>query len=271
LEDIKNVQLYGFCSRKSGHDSSNKPIKLFDPQFFSARTVGLQSIMLNIGPFVPTVGFAGGIAIVLRTACMRVMIGRVFEELSSAECGPGSGSMSTESMSNETSTKYSSREKQGKGVLSKEEEELQHQGKLLHSLNLENTPLSLLWENHRFMIYLSACWYAWVITDMYAVDKSGEFIAYVPGLVILCFPLLLECVGYVFINWYLPTQIAAKNSINDDDQSTVQAAATRDTSTGSISMAIDVKNPMYSADNDVIPPSSDTDGGSTKANDIYEL
>merc|ERR1712224_264768 len=105
-----------------------------------------------------------------------------------------------------------------------EEKQLQLQGKVLHRLNLavQDVPLSLLWENHRFIIYLSTLWYACVIADMYAIDKLGEFIGYVPGLVILCFPLLLECVGCVFRHWYLPTKRAASNR-NNDDRSIVQA------------------------------------------------
>jgi hypothetical protein len=274
LKDVENAKLCGCWGSSSSHNSGNKRMKLFDPLFFSARTVGLLSIMLTFGPFLPIVGFAAGSTIGIRIAGMRVIVGRLLEELSSIECSPESGSLSMESMRNDTSTKNSSRERQRKKVLSKEEKQLQLQGKLLHSINLavQDVPLSLLWENHRFMIYLSALWYACVITDMYAIDKAGEFIGYVPGLVILCFPLLLECVGYIFINWYLPTQSAARKSKNDDDRSTVQAAAdTRDTSTSSVSMVIDMENPMHSADNDVILPSSDNDGDSTKEDDIHEL
>merc|ERR1712196_74361 len=110
---------------------------------------------------------------------------------------------------------------QKKKVLSKEEK---YQENLLYNLNLanESIPLSLLWENHRFIIYLSAFWYACVIVDMYAIDvKLSEAIT--PALVLVCFPLVLESVGWVFRHCFLPSKNAVKNS-NDNDRSTAQVA-----------------------------------------------
>ena len=96
--------------------------------------------------------------------------------------------------------------------------------------------MSLLWENHRFIIYLSAFWYACVITDLYSIDV-GFGRGYVPGLVLLCFPLVLECVGFILIKWYLPQSPAESEESVDE---------TRQRST--------IDNPMHT---DHIPPRDD--------------
>ena len=233
--------------------SSSKDMQLFDPGFFSARTVGLLAIMQIFGPFVPVIGLVVGIAIFARIAGMRVLIARGLEELSSAaECSRERGSIPG-----------ASKEKHRKRALRKEEK---HHENLLYNLNvaIENMPLSLLWDNHRFIIYLSAFWYGCVIFDMYAIDVSFNR-ALAPALVLVCFPLVLECVGCVFRLWYSSTKSAAENSDNDD-RSTIQAADTR---TSRVSRLIDVDSPMHSTDNDVIPSSCD-DGG-TRADVIHEL
>ena len=126
-------------------------------------------------------------------------------------------------------------------------------------------PLSLLWENHRFIIYLSAFWYACVIIDMYAIDVEFSK-AIAPALVLLCFPLVLECAGCVYRHWYLPSKNADGNS-NNGDRSAMQGADTR---TSRISSVIGV-NPMHSRTtyDDVIPPSSDANDA--KEDNSYEL
>ena len=102
---------------------------------------------------------------------------------------------------------------------------------------IEIFPVSLRWENHRFSIYLSACWYACVITDLYSIDVGSDR-GYVPGVVLLCFPLLLDCVGFVLIKWYLP-QIPAES------EESVHEVRQRST--------IDIENPMHT---DPIPASN---------------
>ncbi len=245
-------EIAALCGPWGAHSSSNKDMTLFNPQFFAARTVGLLAIMLIFGPFVPIIGLMGGITIFVRIAGMRLLIGRVLGELSSTEYSRERGSISIASM-----------EKRKKKVLSKEEK---HRENLLYNLNLaiENMPPSLFWASHRLIIYLSAFWYACVIIDMYAIDVSFNK-ALAPALVLVCFPLVLECVGCVFRLWYSSTKSAAENSDNDD-RSTLQAVDTR---TSRVSRLIDVDSPMHSTDNDVIPSSCD-DGG-TRADVIHEL
>jgi hypothetical protein len=259
LEEIAHVQLCGSYGKKRSHGVSHKDITLFDPAFFSARTVGLLAIMLIFGPFVPIIGFVGGVTIFVRIAVMRVIIGRGFKELSSAECSRDSGGVPAVSMG---------MVRRRKRVLSKEEKQIQHQGNLLHTLNLaiENMPLSLLWENHRFIIYLSAFWYACVILDMYGTFDFISSKVLVAALVLLCFPLVLECAGCVYRHWYAPTTKNADGNSNNGDRSAMQAADTR---TSRISSVIDVGNPMHSTDDDIIPPSSSDNG--PKEDNIHEL
>ena len=100
---------------------------------------------------------------------------------------------------------------------------------------------------------------------MYAIDVSFNR-ALAPALVLVCFPLVLECVGCVFRLWYSPTKSAAENSDNDD-RSTTQVPNFSTTSV--VSVPIEVDNPMHSSDNDVIPPSrNDRD---TTEDKIYRL
>ena len=153
-------------------------------------------------------------------------------------------------------------------MLSKEEKQIQHQGNLLHKFRLaiENMPLSLLWENHRFIIYLSAFWYACVILDMYGTFDVISSKALAPALVLLCFPLVLECAGCVYRRWYVPTTKNADGNTSTGDRSAMQAADSR---TSRISSVIDVGNPMHSTDDDIIPPSSSDNG--PKEDNIHEL
>ena len=89
--------------------------------------------------------------------------------------------------------------------MSDDERKLEKQGELPQVLKftIEKFPVSLIRENHRFIIYLSAFWYACVITDLYSIDV-GFGRGYVPGLVLLCFPLVLECVGFILTQRYFP-------------------------------------------------------------------
>ena len=74
---------------------------------------------------------------------------------------------------------------------------------------------------------------------MYSIEVGIEK-GVVPGIVLLCFPLVLECVGLILKNWYLPHQ---SPEIIDD-----MVRESRDRST------MDIENPMHT---DPIPASND--------------
>jgi hypothetical protein len=223
LEEIKNVAFVG-------PGNSAMP-SLFDPEFFSSRIVSFLAILVTFSPFVPILGLIGLTAIVVRISVIKVMMGRLLDELSLSnnKSDPNRGSVQSGQHNSFRASQEQSITPWRKS-LSDDERKLELQGELLQVLKftIEKFPVSLLWENHRFIIYLSAFWYACVITDLYSIDV-GFGRGYGPGLVLLCFPLVLECVGFILIKWYLPPSPA-------ESEESIDEARQRST--------IDIENPI---------------------------
>ncbi len=232
LDEIKNASLVG--------SGDNSIPKLLYPEFFSSRIVSFLAILITFSPFVPILGLIGLTAIVAKISVTKVMMGRLLDELSlSNKSTANRASIQSGQRNSFRASQEQSITPRGK-TLSYDERKLQLQGELLQVLKftIEKFPVSLLWENHRFIIYLSAFWYACVITDMNSIDV-GFGRGYVPGLVLLCFPLVLECVGFILIKWYLPPSPAESEKSMDE---------VRQRST------VNIQNPMHT---DPIPASSD--------------
>jgi hypothetical protein len=193
LDEIKGKQVSG-----SRHSAT---VKLFDPEFFSSRMVSLHVIIIVFAPFVPVLAFVGVIAIVSRYFGVRVMMGRLLEEFT-LSYNDSAHSRSDKDDVNQPVT-ISSLDNE----LTPDEEMMKFEVELLQVLNcaVEKFSVSLLWQNHRLIIYLSGCWYACVITDMYSIEVGFEK-GIVPGIILVCFPFVLECVGFLLKKWYLPHQ-----------------------------------------------------------------
>ena len=121
-----------------------KKLKLFDPESFSSKLVSLYVIIIVFAPFVPILAFVGVIAIVSRTAGVRVMMGRLLEEFTQSYDDSAHGRDDNGDIKQPVSISPWKRK------LSRNEEKLKFQSEVLQVLKdaIEKFPVSLLWRHH---------------------------------------------------------------------------------------------------------------------------